>query len=117
MEIGDLTRIFCAAGSGTPAQTRFRLPSAVIFHKSVEGFDIDGGWLTVDRGRDLRDDPVRIQSFFTAQAEGLDIHPKALRAITRNLHVIDTIRDDAEANRLFVEMLTSEKDPDRPFAA
>ena len=113
-EIGDLTRIFCAALEAEhQRKPRFRLPSIGIFHKSIEGFDIDGNRLTVGRSRDLRDDPVRILKLFhTAQAEELDIHPNALRAITRNLHVIDTIRDDAEANRLFVEMLTSEKDPE-----
>ena len=98
-EIGDLTRIFCAALEAEhQRKPRFRLPSIGIFHKSVEGFDIDGNRLTVGRGRDLRDDPVKILKLsHTAQAEELDIHPNALRAITRNLHVIDTIRDDAEA--------------------
>ena len=113
-EIGDLTRIFCAALEAEhQRKPRFRLPSIGIFHKSVDGFDVEGGRLTVARSRDLRDDPVRIlRLFHAAQAEELDIHPKALRAITRNLSVIDTIRDDEEANRLFVEMLTSEKDPE-----
>ncbi|MGB0631682.1 MAG: [protein-PII] uridylyltransferase, partial [Alphaproteobacteria bacterium] len=113
-EIGDLTRIFCAALEAEhQRKPRFRLPSIGIFHKSVEGFDVEGGWLTLGRARDLSDDPIKIlRLFHTAQAEELDIHPKALRAITRNLNVIDTIRDDAEANRLFVEMLTSKKDPE-----
>ncbi|MEE2995654.1 MAG: [protein-PII] uridylyltransferase, partial [Pseudomonadota bacterium] len=113
-EIGDLTRIFCASLEAEhQRKPRFRLPSIGIFHKSVDGFDIEGGWLTVRSGHDLRDDPVKIlQLFRTAQIHGLDIHPQALRAITRNLHVIDNIRDDPKANRLFVEMLTSEKEPE-----
>ena len=76
-EIGDLTRIFCAALEAEhQRKPRFRLPSIGIFHKSVEGFDIDGNRLTVGRARDLRDNPVRILKLFhTAQAEELDIHP------------------------------------------
>jgi [protein-PII] uridylyltransferase len=113
-EIGDLTRIFCAALEAEhQRKPRFRLPSIGIFNKSIDGFDVEGGWLTVARARDLREDPVQIlRLFHTAQTEELDIHPKALRAITRNLNVLDDVRDDPDANRLFVEMLTSEKDPE-----
>jgi [protein-PII] uridylyltransferase len=112
-EIGDLTRIFCAALEAEhQRKPKFRLPSIGLFQKSVDGFDVEGGWLTVRRG-EIRQDPSKIlRLFHAAQAGELDIHPKALRAITRNLHSIDAIRDDPNANRLFVEMLTSEKDPE-----
>ena len=112
-EIGDLTRIFCAAlESEHQRKPKFRLPSIGLFQKSVDGFDVEGGWLTVKRA-ELRNDPVKIlRLFHAAQAEELDIHPKALRSITRNLNAVDHIREDVEANRLFVEMLTSEKDPE-----
>ncbi|MEX2455023.1 MAG: [protein-PII] uridylyltransferase [Rhodospirillaceae bacterium] len=113
-ETGDLTRIFCAALEAEhKRKPRFRLPKFTMFQKPPEGFILEGGRLSVGKGSEFREDPVKIlRIFHTAQAEGLDIHPKALRAITRNLEVIDAIREDAEANRLFVEMLTSEKDPE-----
>ena len=113
-EIGDLTRIFCAALEAEhQRKPKFRLPSLGLFQKSIEGFEIEGGRLNIAKAREFIDDPVKIlRLFHTAQAEQLDIHPKALRAITRNLNVIDTIRDDPEANRLFIEMLTSEIDPE-----
>ena len=113
-EIGDLTRIFCAALEAEhQRKPRFRMPSFGIFQKAPEGFVIDGGRLSIERGAEFREDPVKIlRLFHEAQQNELDIHPKALRAITRNLHAIDDIRDDAEANRLFIEMLTSEKDPE-----
>ena len=53
-----------------------------------------------------------LRLFHAAQANDLDIHPNALRWITRELKLIDGIRDDPEANRLFLEMLTSRKDPE-----
>ena len=35
-----------------------------------------------------------------------------MRLITQNLKRIDSVRNDPEANRLFVEMLISRKDPE-----
>ncbi|PPR10743.1 MAG: Bifunctional uridylyltransferase/uridylyl-removing enzyme [Alphaproteobacteria bacterium MarineAlpha11_Bin1] len=113
-EIGDLTRIFCASLEAEhQRKPRFRLPSIGIFQKSVDDFDIDGGRLDFSSDYNLREDPVRILELFrTAQIQELDIHPQALRAITRNLNVIDNIRNDPKANRLFLEMLISDKDPE-----
>jgi len=113
-EIGDLTRIFCAALEAEhQRKPRLRLPSLGIFQKAPEGFILDGGRLSVERGAEMRADPVKIlRLFHVAQENELDIHPKALRSITRNLNAVDSIRDNEEANRLFVEMLTSKKDPE-----
>ena len=47
------------------------------------------------------------------QEHGLDIHPHALRLITQSLKLIDAeLRANPEANRLFLEILTSRKDPE-----
>jgi [protein-PII] uridylyltransferase len=114
-EIGDLTRIFCAALEAEhQRKPKFKLPSLGLFQKAPEGFVLDGGRLSVERGAELRTEPVKVLGLFhAAQKHDLDIHPKALRAITRNLHEIDGIRDDEEANHLFVEMLTSKNDPEK----
>jgi [protein-PII] uridylyltransferase len=48
-----------------------------------------------------------------AQEHDLDIHPRALRAASQSLRLIDPhLRRDPEANRLFLEILTSRKDPE-----
>lgn len=114
-EIGDLTRIFCAALEAEhQRKPKFRLPSIGLFQKSIAGFEVESGRLNIRSARDFLEDPVKILMLFhAAQSEQLDIHPKALRAITRNLNAIDTIRDDPEANQLFTEMLTSEIDPEK----
>ncbi len=111
-EIGNLTRIFCAALEAEhQRKSRFRLPSLEWLRKAPEGFVYDGGRLSVKSGRVLRENPVKIlEMFHTAQQEQVDIHPKALRTVTRNLSLIDGIRDDESANRLFLEMLTSSRD-------
>ena len=112
-EIGDLTRIFCAALEAEhQRKPRFRLSSFGIFRRTVNEFVVEGTRLSMD-GVQLDRNPIRIlQIFHTAQTEGLDIHPNALRAITRNLSAIDSIREDPVANDLFVKMLTSDKDPE-----
>jgi [protein-PII] uridylyltransferase len=113
-EVGDLTRIFCAALEAEHRRRpRFSLPGLDLFKRDVEGFPLESGRLTVQSSKTFTEDPVSmLRLFHTAQARDLDIHPKALRLITRNLRLIDTIRDDAEANRLFVEMLTYPKGPE-----
>ena len=113
-EVGDLTRIFCAALEAEhQGRPRFSLSRLQMFHHDVDGFPLEGGRLTVTDSGAFRDDPVSmIRLFHAAQANDLDIHPRALRMITRNLRLVDSIRDDAEANRLFMEILTSEKGPE-----
>ena len=59
-------------------------------------------------------DPVNlIRIFHLAQKHNLAFHPDAMRAITRSLKLIDAeLREDEEANRLFLEILTSKNDPE-----
>ena len=113
-EVGDLTRIFCAALEAEhQRKPRFSMPRLSLFHRAPDGFQIEGGRLSVALGKEFEDDPVKIlRLFHVAQDREIDIHPRALRAVTRRLRLVDTIRDDPEANRLFMEMLTSPKDPE-----
>ncbi len=108
-EVGDLTRIFCAALEAEPRRTRRSGPSG----RAPAGFALDRGRLTLAPGRRFADDPASMLRIFRiAQERGLDIHPRALRAVARNLRLVDSVREDPEANRLFLAMLTSPKDPE-----
>ena len=62
----------------------------------------------------FRRDPVNlIRIFHLAQKHNLAFHPDAMRAITRSLKLIDAkLRDNEEANALFLEILTSKNDPE-----
>ena len=113
-EVGDLTRIFCAALEAEHRRKpRFALPRITMFRKVPDGLAIEGGRLTMAKGSRFSDDPVNIlRLFHAAQERDLDVHPRPLRAITRNLRLIDGIRDEPEANRLFLEMLISPNDPE-----
>ncbi len=115
-DVGDLTRIFCAV---LEEQNRRRPPellSRLLFMRrhNVEGFRLEGNRLNVAAAEDFRRDPVKlIRLFHTALTNSLDIHPKALSLVTQNLKLIDNaLRDRPEANRLFLDMLTSRTDPE-----
>jgi len=110
-EVGGLTRILCAAidSERRPAR-KFSLKRLTVRKRLPQGFDVEDNRLTVKSGGVFQDDPVNLlRLFYLAQNLDLDIHPRALRLVTRSLRLIDPkLRGNREANRLFVEMLTSE---------
>ncbi len=113
-DVGDLTRIFCAVlEAQQQRKPKFSLRSWGLFKKTVEGFPVEGDRLDVASETAFRDDPVNlIRLFQVADQHGLDVHPHALRLITQSLRLIDAkLRENPEANRLFLEILTSRKDP------
>jgi [protein-PII] uridylyltransferase len=113
--VGDLTRIFCAAlEAAHQRRPRLSLASFGLFRQEVEGFRVDAGRLAVQGPEVFQEKPVEmLRVFEVAQRHDLDIHPATLRFITQNLRLADRhLRADPEANRLFLEMLTSRKDPE-----
>jgi [protein-PII] uridylyltransferase len=114
-DIGDLTRIFCAIlevdQKKPPRLAWMRWGSG---GRRVAPFVLDGGRLTIPSTDFFKEDPVAIlRLFHVAQEHDLDIHPHALRAITRSLRLVNAaLREGPEANRLFLEILTSKKDPE-----
>ncbi len=113
-DVGDLTRIFCAALEDQHRRKpRLSLARFGLFQRDLEGFADEGGRLNVTDDETFARDPVAMLRLFrVAQVAERDIHPHALKLITRNLkHLDDGVRTDPEANRLFMEMLTSRTDP------
>jgi [protein-PII] uridylyltransferase len=114
-DVGDLTRIFCAILEADQ-QRKWRLPWLRWGpgRRALGGFVLDGEWLTIPSEDFFKKDPVAlIRLFHVAQQHDLDIHPRALRAVTQSLRLIDArLREEPEANRLFLEILTSNKNPE-----
>jgi [protein-PII] uridylyltransferase len=114
-DVGDLTRVFCAILEADQRRKR-RLPWVRwgIGRRGLDGFVLDGERLTIPAEDFFEKDPVAlIRLFHVAQRTELDIHPRALRRTGQSLRLIDAkLRDDPEANRLFLEILTSRKDPE-----
>ena len=121
-DVGDLTAILCAELEDSHAKSvpvlsrvmaRFR---PVTRRKLAESDDfiVDKNRITVAGANVFKHDPVNlIRIFSLAQKHNLAFHPDAMRAITRSLNLIDAkLRANEEANRLFLEILTSRNDPE-----
>ncbi|MBV9330759.1 MAG: [protein-PII] uridylyltransferase, partial [Alphaproteobacteria bacterium] len=117
-DVGDLTRIFCAA---LEEQNRKKRPSLASMlpgflkpRVGSEDFFVENGRLNANAGVFERDPVNLIRIFHLADAKQVDVHPSALRTVTRLLDLItDEVRNDVEANRLFLEILCSRHDPER----
>ena len=87
--------------------------------RGFEDFLIDHDRISIADTEVFQRDPVNlIRIFLAADKHGLAFHPDAMTLIRRSLKLIDaTLRDNAEANRLFVEILTSKNDPETVLRA
>ncbi|MCS7268784.1 MAG: [protein-PII] uridylyltransferase [Geminicoccaceae bacterium] len=113
-EVGALTRIVCAALEDQhQRRPRFRLPRFGFGRRKINGFWIQGARVDLAEPDLFERRPVAmLELFHLAQERELDIHPKALTALAQNLKRVDAaLRADPTANRLFLEILLSRKDP------
>jgi len=115
-EVGDLTRIFAAALEERHKKKR---PLAAIRArmkrpKTIDGFEIEGGRVNAGSEDLFEKQPIKmLRLFHLAQEQGLDIHPEALRLVRRHLKLIGGgLRNDPDANRMFLDMLCSKNDPE-----
>jgi [protein-PII] uridylyltransferase len=119
--VGDLTAILCAGleeHQAKPAPVlsrvlaRLRPSRGPTKLTGTDDFVIDNARITIARPNVFKRDPVNlIRLFYLAQRHNLAIHPEAMRTVTHSLKLIDKdLREDKEANRLFLEILTSKND-------
>ena len=113
--VGSLTRIFCAA-----IETEFDKPLRLSFlsfkkKEDVYPFDIELGRLFVKNKEVLSENPVNIIKLFNiSHNKNIDIHPKTLRYLTSLQRLINhEVRHDFDANKMFLDILTSDKDSTR----
>ncbi|WP_416898364.1 MAG: [protein-PII] uridylyltransferase [Minwuia sp.] len=114
-DVGDLTRIICTAiETENQKQPLIRLPRFGLRSRNVEGFLAEAGRLSVADEAHFEKTPIdMIRIFRVAQREDLDIHPNALRLIRRHKKKIKAdVRKDPDANKAFMEILTSDKEPE-----
>lgn len=114
-DVGDLTRIFCAnLEAQQQKKSRISLSNFGLLKRKVQGYLVEGGRLNVNADEDFKENPLKILGLFhLAQKKDFDVHPNALRLIRRDLKLINRkLRNSPEANTLFLEMLTSRKDPE-----
>jgi len=121
-DVGDLTRIVCSALEvkqlkSVPALNELLAPTTwrrrVKLRKTTD-FRIDTGRINVARTDVFETDPVNlIRLFWLAERHNVAFHPEAFRLVRASLRLIDDkLRGDAEANRLFLKLLTSSTNPE-----
>jgi [protein-PII] uridylyltransferase len=122
-DVGDLTAIVCAALEAKhqkPRPTLQRLLSGLGMgkkRKAVAGetdFIIENERLTVTDDSVFERDPVNlIRLYAIAAKRDLAVHPDATHLVTRSLALVARdLREDPEANALFMELLTSRHAPE-----
>jgi [protein-PII] uridylyltransferase len=117
--VGDLTAILCAKledqqAKPAPVLSRVmaRLRPGAAKRRRVpdsDDFIIDNNRINLAAPDVFKHDPVNlIRIFRLAQKNELAFHPDAMRTVARSLNLITPqVREDAEANQLFMDILTS----------
>jgi [protein-PII] uridylyltransferase len=116
-DVGDLTAILCAALESRQAKSVPML-NRVVARLRPRGrrplrecpdFVVDNNRINIADANVFVRNPVNlIRMFRLAQRHVLAFHPDALRRATQSLKLIDrTLRENAEANALFREVLTA----------
>jgi [protein-PII] uridylyltransferase len=116
-DVGDLTAILCSAledQQAKPAPVLSRMmarlrPRGRRPLSEADDFLEDNNRLTIADKEVFARDPVNlIRMFRLAQKHNLVLHPDAMHTATKSLRLVDSrLRSNPEANRLFLEILTS----------
>ncbi|MCX5494894.1 [protein-PII] uridylyltransferase [Kaistia dalseonensis] len=121
-DVGDLTMIFVAAleeehAKSAPLLNRFFGIAPRRRLRKIPGstdFVVEHDRINMASTDVFRRDPVNlIRIFQLADKHNLAFHPDAMKEVTRSLKLIDAdLRENPEANRLFLELLASRNQPE-----
>ena len=121
-DVGDLTTVLCSVlemkqVKASPLLGQLFNPLGWRTRRHVRNtsdFRVDNGRLNVAHPDVFKRDPVNLIRFFAkAEETGAFFHPDAVRLLRRSLRLIDDkLRNDPEANRIFLELLCSDKNPE-----
>lgn len=120
-DVGDLTRILCAAleeeqAKHVPGFNRIFLTFSNRKRKlaGTNDFISENHRINIADADVFKRDPVNIiRVFQLADKLGLEFHPDVMQQLTRSLKLINTeLRENPEANKLFLEVLTSPRNPE-----
>ena len=113
--VGDLTAVFLAhLDDQMGPKGRRYIPAIFRRPKRLDGFVLERGRLALPSEDFFQADPVRLLEIFAvADRHGLQIHPSAMRAASRDASLITAkVRRDPRANAAFLDVLTSPRDPE-----
>ena len=111
-DVGTLTHIFCTILE-TESRSHFSVLWRSVRKKPIDGFLLEDQYLCVSQEHQFHDHPIDIiRLFYVGQKHGLSIHPKTLRLLGRSVYACKKLCSDPEANRFFLEILTSPYNPE-----
>lgn len=121
-DVGDLTRIFCAEleevnAKDTPDLSRLFLNLTGRRRRKIRGttdFVLETKRIAAAEEGIFERDPVNlIRLFWLAGKHNLAFHPDTIQLVRRSLKFITKqVREDPEANQLFLDILTSKNRPE-----
>ena len=121
-DVGDLTAILSAEledshAKGAPVLSRVMAKLRPVKRKTLgdnKEFIAENNRIHCASATVFKRDPVNlIRIFYLAQKHNLALHPDTMREMTRSLKLIDArLRENEEANELFLDILTSKNDPE-----
>ncbi len=121
-DVGDLTRIFCAEleeanAKDTPDLNRLFLNLTGRRRRKIRGttdFVLETKRIAAADDTIFERNPVNlIRLFWLAGKHNLAFHPDTIQLVRRSLKFITKrLREDPEANRLFLDILTSKNQPE-----
>ncbi|MGL4310652.1 MAG: [protein-PII] uridylyltransferase [Paracoccaceae bacterium] len=114
--VGELTRVFLTALEENHVKRPAGLVGLFTRRKKVTGpYVVANGRLdVVDEKSFLKDKLNLLRIFEEGLRTGHLLHPDAMRLIAANLHLIDDdMREDREAVRIFLDLLTRHGNPER----
>ncbi|MEY4237794.1 MAG: hypothetical protein RL339_395, partial [Pseudomonadota bacterium] len=113
--VGHLTGLFLAQleEQSGKKQPRGLLAGFRARRRMVSGYPVFGGRINVPANDWFAADPSRLLEIFAlADAQGLELHPEAMRLAVRDARLVDPLRNDPKANAIFLDLLTSHHDPE-----
>ncbi len=119
-QVGNLTRIFCAA-LATDFDQRPRLSLRKLWvagfaqRLNIKPFTLEGERLHLPENMRFRDNRDLIcELFYLAQIHELDIHPDSLRRLTRAVHSLTTAEiQSVKTHEQFLSVLEDKRNPER----
>ena len=113
--VGELTRIFLTELEARHAKPEARLAGFFRRSKVKAGYKLVQGRIDVDNVPKFLSDKLNLLRIFDeALRSGYLLHPNVMRLIAANLSLIDDdMRDDPEAQRIFLDLMISHGNPER----
>ena len=113
--VGELTRVFLTELEARHVKPEARLKGLFSRKTVAKGFKLVQGRIDVaDPAKFLSDKLNLLRAFEEALRSGYLLHPNIMRLIAANLDLIDDeMRDDPEAQRIFLDLLLKHGNPER----